>query len=201
MGQTGDARWPGRRPECVKNTCGHIIDLSMPNRSIPLAQHELPTKGFPLFPPVAVRVAGCEVGSRGFSTRGRDGNLFFAPWNPPHPDFSFPAAFSLNFHQMARTKVSISFRTSTTPSSSTHPPLSLLSIPNPFFILVALPCFVTTTLLTQNLITCFSLRNQMSNKHVTCHAPSTFGNSPVMRWWLRLPSSPSSMALACWHSR
>jgi hypothetical protein len=97
----------------------------MLEHSVLLAQHELPTEGLPLLftPAVAVKVAGCEVGWRGFSTRGRDGNLFCASWNPPHPDFSFPAPFSLIFHQMARTKVSISFRTcSTTPTPACPPP-------------------------------------------------------------------------------
>ncbi len=149
----------------------------MPDSPIPPARDDLPTKGFPLFPSVAVAVtvAGCEVGSRGFSTWGRDGNLLFAPWNPPHPDFSFPAAFSLNFHQMARTKVSISFRISTTTSSSTHPPLSLLPIPRPPLHPCRYPLALSQQpLLTQNLITCFQLRKPMSNNKQTCHLPCHF---------------------------
>jgi len=125
-------------------------------------------------------VAGCDVGSRGISTRGRDGNLLFAPWNPPHPDFSFPAAFSLIFHQMARTKVSIPFRTSTTPSSSTQPPLSLL--PNPETPPSSSPpsCFVKEPWLTQ-----------------TCHVLSTTFNPLSTNLSSAAPIPHSATHLSC----
>ena len=103
--------------------------------------------------------------------------MFFAPWNPPHPDFSFPAAFSLIFHQMARTKVSISFGTSTTSSSSTLPPLSLIPISNLVFILVPRPLLCPTTLADSKPHHVLSTTSTYVKQ--TCHLPRPFRIRPL----------------------